>query len=41
MKVNSEGKYSPTKQGQILIDKECFSVAFPLPYFDTFRKELK
>ena len=39
--VNSEGKYSPTKEGQKIIEKECDVVAIPLPYFDTFRKELR
>ena len=39
--VDSDGKYFPTRQGKILIEKESFSICLPLPYFDTFRKELK
>lgn len=39
--VDSDGRYFPTRQGKILIEKGYFSICLELPYFDTFRKELK
>ena len=41
LSVNSEGKYLPNKQGKIIIEKGYDVVAIPLPYFETYEKELK
>ncbi len=40
LSVDSDGKYLPTKQGQKIIDKEYDVVAIPLPYFETYQKEI-
>jgi hypothetical protein len=41
LSVDSEGKYLPTKQGKITIEKGYDTVAIPFPYFDSYLKEVK